>query len=221
MNNKLPLVAVALVAVWLTPACATKKFVRNSVADVNTQVESLTRSVDETRERNRVMDGRLTEVDKTAQGAQTAAGRAQAAADGAGARADTASKRVDELDAASKRVMYTVVLSEDQGNFRFGKANLPDEARARIDELAAKVVADPQGAFFEIEGHTDAVGDKSYNEHLGLLRAEAVKRYLYEKHQIPLHRMNVISYGPDKPVAPNTTRDGRKQNRRVVIKILT
>jgi outer membrane protein OmpA-like peptidoglycan-associated protein len=51
-------------------------------------------------------------------------------------------------------------------------------------------------------------------------RAEAVKRYLYEQHLLPLHKMNVISYGEDKPVAPNRTRDGRAQNRRVVIKVL-
>ena len=59
-----------------------------------------------------------------------------------------------------------------------------------------------------------------YNEKLGLERAEAVKRYLYEQHQIPLHKMNVISYGEDKPVAPNKDRAGRAQNRRVVIKVL-
>jgi peptidoglycan-associated lipoprotein len=47
-----------------------------------------------------------------------------------------------------------------------------------------------------------------------------VKRYLYEHHQIPLHKMNVISYGKEKPVAPNNTRDGRAQNRRVVIRVL-
>jgi outer membrane protein OmpA-like peptidoglycan-associated protein len=58
------------------------------------------------------------------------------------------------------------------------------------------------------------------NERLGLARAEAVKRYLYEHHQIPLHKMNVISYGEEKPVAPNNTRVGRAQNRRVVIKVL-
>ena len=58
------------------------------------------------------------------------------------------------------------------------------------------------------------------NEKLGLERAEAVKRYLYEQHQIPLHKINVISYGEDKPVAPNKTRDGRAQNRRVVVKVL-
>jgi len=80
--------------------------------------------------------------------------------------------------------------------------------------------ADPKGAYFEIEGHTDNVGDKKTNERIGLERAEAVKRYLYESHQIPLHKMNVISYGDERPIAENKTRDGRAQNRRVVIKIL-
>ena len=55
---------------------------------------------------------------------------------------------------------------------------------------------------------------------LGLDRAEAVKRYIYEQYHIPLFRMSVISYGPENPVAPNTTTAGRAQNRRVVIKVL-
>ena len=59
------------------------------------------------------------------------------------------------------------------------------------------------------------------NEKIGMERAEAVKRYLYEQHQIPLHKMNVISYGKEKPVAPNNNRDGRAQNRRVVVKVLS
>jgi outer membrane protein OmpA-like peptidoglycan-associated protein len=118
------------------------------------------------------------------------------------------------------RLMYTVVLTEDQGGFKFNKVELPDEAKAKLDELVNSIKADPKGAYFEIEGHTDNVGPKDVNERIGLERAEAVKRYLYEQHQIPLHRMNVISYGPDKPVAPNTTKDGRAQNRRIVIKVL-
>ena len=61
---------------------------------------------------------------------------------------------------------------------------------------------------------------ETLRERLGLNRAEAVKRYLYEKHQLPLHKMNVISYGEEKPAAENKTRDGRAQNRRVVIKVL-
>ena len=106
----------------------------------------------------------------------------------------------------------------DQGNS--AKTELPDEAKAKLDEMITKIKADPKAAWYEIEGHTDNVGPVAANERLGLERAEAVKRYLYEQHQIPLHKMNVISYGEEKPVAPNKTRADRAQNRRVVIKIL-
>ena len=113
-----------------------------------------------------------------------------------------------------------MVLNEDEGNFKFGKTVLPDEAKQKIDEMVSQLKADPKNVFIEIEGHTDNVGGKDYNQELGLERANAVKRYLYEAHQVPLHKINVISYGEEKPVAPNTTRDGRAQNRRVVIKVL-
>jgi len=93
------------------------------------------------------------------------------------------------------------------------------EAIAQVGGLNTGL-ADPKGVFIEIEGHTDNVGAVQYNQELGLERAEAVKRYLYEAHQVPLHKMNVISYGEEKPVAPNNTKKGRAQNRRVVIKVL-
>jgi peptidoglycan-associated lipoprotein len=112
------------------------------------------------------------------------------------------------------------VLSEDQGNFKFGKAVLPDETRQKIDEMVAHLKQDPKNIYLEIEGHTDNVGGKLINEKVGMERAESVKRYLYEQYQIPLHKMNVISYGEDKPIAPNNTKTGRAQNRRVVIKVL-
>ena len=87
--------------------------------------------------------------------------------------------------------------------------------------MVNQLKADPKGVFIEIEGHTDNVGAAAYNEHLGLERADMVKRYLYEQHQVPLHKINVISYGEDKPVAPNKTRAGRGQNRRVVVRVLS
>ena len=90
----------------------------------------------------------------------------------------------------------------------------------KLDELIRQIKADPKGAYFEIEGHTDDVGETVVNERIGLERAESVKRYLYEQHQIPLHKMNVISYGEEKPIAPNKTKEGRAQNRRVVVKVL-
>ena len=92
--------------------------------------------------------------------------------------------------------------------------------KASIDDLIGKLKEDPQGVYIEIEGHTDTTGPSTLNERLALERAEAVKRYLYEHHQVPLHKMNVISYGEERPVAPNDTRQGRAENRRVVIKVL-
>jgi outer membrane protein OmpA-like peptidoglycan-associated protein len=226
-RNLIVAVPIAVLAVGGSTACATKKFVRTSVGEVNDKVDSLGRSVEETQERTRQNEGRISEVDKAAQAADAkaaqagqAAQAAQNSANQANSAANAAASKADAIDRASKRIVYEVVLSEDEGNFAFGKTLLPDEAKAKLDQMITQIKADPKGAFFEIEGHTDNVGDKVYNEKLGMERAEAVKRYLYEQHQIPLHKMNVISYGEDKPVAPNNTRVGRAQNRRIVIKVL-
>ena len=64
------------------------------------------------------------------------------------------------------------------------------------------------------------MGSEAVNERIGLERAKAVERYLYEHHQIPLHKTDVISYGEENPIAPNNTRAGRANNRRVEIKVL-
>jgi outer membrane protein OmpA-like peptidoglycan-associated protein len=219
-------VPIIVLAVGST-ACATRGFVRNSVGQVNEKVDSLGRTVEETQERTRQNEGRIGEVDQRAQGAAAAAGKAQNTADQANtaaaaatSSANAAAAKADAVEAASRRLVFEVVLSEDQGNFRFNQAELPDEAKARLDEMISDLKADPKGAYFEIEGHTDNVGPNLVNERIGMERAEAVKRYLYEQHQIPLHKINVISYGEEKPVAPNNTRDGRAQNRRVVVKVL-
>ncbi len=224
-------VPIAVLVVGGSTACATKKFVRTSVGEVNDKVDSQGRAIEETQERTRKNEGRIGEVDQkaqaadqkaqaaaqSAQAANTAASAARAAADSVGTEANA---KFDSIDKASKRRVYEVVLSEDQGNFKFGKTTLPDEAKQKVDEMVSKMKQDPKNIYLEIEGHTDNVGDKLTNEKIGLARAEAVKRYLYEQYQIPLHKMSVISYGMDKPIAPNKTKAGRAQNRRVVIKVL-
>ena len=218
-------VPVLALALGGTTACATKKFVRGQVGEVNDKVESVSKSLEETQERTKANEAKITEVDQRAQAAAQAADskavNAGQRADTAKTTADAASTKAESVEKASKRLIYEVVLSEDKGNFKFGKAAVPEEATAEIDQLVEKLKAEPNGAFIEIEGHTDNAGSKELNYRLGLERAENVKRYLYEHHQVPLHKINVISYGEDKPVAPNKTRDGRAQNRRVVIKVLT
>jgi peptidoglycan-associated lipoprotein len=224
------LIAASMVAltVAVAPACASKGFVRTEVGNVNTKVDTLSGTVEETQERTRTNETRIGAVDakaeaagKSATDARGAATEAKTAADAAAARATEVGTRVDAVETASRRLIYEVTISEDQGNFKFGQTMLPDEAKGRLDQMVAQLKADPKGVFIEIEGHTDNVGSKELNERLGMERAEAVKRYLYEQHQIPLHKINVISYGEDKPVAPNNRRDGRAQNRRVVIKVLS
>jgi peptidoglycan-associated lipoprotein len=228
MRKSLFAVSMLALTVAVAPACATKKFVRTEVGGVNAKVDTLSGTLEETQERTRQNEGRIGEVDKKAEAAGRSATEARTAADAANAaaakvaEANTATNgRVDDVVAASRRLIYTVTLSEDQGNFKFGKTDLPDTAKMRLDEVIAQLKANPNNIFIEIEGHTDNVGGKELNEKLGMERADAVKRYLYEQHQIPLHKINVISYGEDKPVAPNRTRDGRAQNRRVVVKVLS
>ena len=224
MKKLLVVVSMAVLTVGGFTACATKKFVRTSVGGVNDKVDSLGRSVEQTEERTRRNEGRIGEVDQKAQAAAQSAEAANAAAAAARAAADSvgteADAKFDSIDKASKRLVYEVVLSEDQANFKFGKTTLPDEAKQQIDKLIAQLKQDPKNVYLEIEGHTDNVGDKQTNEKIGLARAEVVKRYLYEQYQVPLHKMSVISYGKEHPVAPNTTKAGRAQNRRVVIKVL-
>jgi outer membrane protein OmpA-like peptidoglycan-associated protein len=213
-------VPVVLLMAAGSTACATKKFVRGEVGQVNTKVEGLSTQLEETQERTRKNETKIGEVDQKADQAGKSADEARTAANAAGDKATAAGAKAEAVEAATKRLVYEVVLSEDQGNFKFGKHELPDEAKARLDEMVNQLKADPKAVYIEIEGHTDNVGGPNFNEQLGLERAESVKRYLYEAHQIPLHKMNAISYGEDKPAAPNTSKKGRAQNRRVVIKVL-
>jgi peptidoglycan-associated lipoprotein len=221
-----PVFVVSMFALTLAvaPACATKGFVRTEVGQVNDKVTTMGTSLEQTQERVKEVEGRVTEVDTKAGAAQHSANEAQQAAKAANNTAvevgTKAEARAESIEAASRKLVYEVVLSEDQGKFRFGTGELPDEAKSAIDQMVNNFKTQKSAIWIEIEGHTDNVGDKKYNEQLGIDRAEAVKRYLYEQHQVPLHKMNVISYGEDKPAAPNNTRDGRAQNRRVVIKVL-
>ncbi len=223
--NRLVFIAPLAVAVVLS-GCATKKYVNDSVAQVNDRVTSLSKALEETQERTRQNEARIQQVDEK-YGKQVAAvdekastaGKTAAAAQSA---AERAILRADEVDKTVRKLVYEVTISEAAGQFAFGQTELSDSAKAQIDQFVERLKADPtKGAYLEIEGHTDNVGDKAVNERIGLLRAEAVKRYLHEKHGIALSKMSVISYGEEKPVAPNTTREGRAQNRRVVIRVLS
>ena len=213
-------IALGCLALAGASGCATKGFVRGEVTNVNQRVETLSQSLETTQEATRQNQARITEVDRKTEQVGLWAKDAQSSAVTAQNAATAASSKVDAVEAASHRLVYEVVISEDEGNFKFGSTELPEGVTARIDEMISELKANPRGNYVEIEGHTDATGDPMVNQRIGQQRAEAVKRYLYEQHQVPLHKINVISYGEDKPVGPNNTKQGRAQNRRVVIRIL-
>ncbi|AQR63263.1 flagellar motor protein MotB [Brevundimonas sp. LM2] len=145
-------------------------------------------------------DARVTEVAGTAGEALTRATAAQKLAEG--------------------KFLYEVVLSDDSVKFPADADTLSPEAEARLAELVQRLKAENRNVYLEIQGHTDASGPEGYNNALGESRAEAVRRYLSVQ-GVALNRMATISYGEEAPVAPNTTPEGRAQNRRVAIVVLS
>lgn len=191
--------------------CAKKSFVQREVGEVNKKVDAVSAEVEKTQQRVQQNEVRIDSVDKSAQsGISEAKGSASAAM----------TKAQDAEKAAKGKLIYTVTLSNDKVRFPVNKAEISDEAKALIDEAVAPLVQANRGVFFEIEGHTDNTGDAAYNFKLGEERAMAVRDYIAKKHGIALSRLNVISYGEEKPVVDNKTREDRAQNRRVVIRIL-
>ena len=204
-NTKLAVATVAVLAV-VTSGCATKKYVEGEVAGVSQRVDGVQAQVEDAQTKLKDHDGRI---------AQNSTATAQAS--------KTAQDAVDRAFAAGKlaegKFLYETVLSDDKVKFSFDKAELTDEARTAIDELAERLKADNRNVYVEIQGHTDNVGSEEYNLKLGEKRAEVVRRYLAQK-GFALHRISVISYGESEPVADNKTREGRAQNRRVVLVVL-
>jgi outer membrane protein OmpA-like peptidoglycan-associated protein len=136
---------------------------------------------------------------------------------------DVGNNALAEAQSAQKlakgKILWSVTLSDDKTKFGFGQAKIPEEALRELDQLAAQVQGMDRAVYVEIEGHTDNIGDAQYNEKLGQERAEAVRDYLHEK-GLPLHAMNVISYGESRPVTDNQGPKARAQNRRVVVRVL-
>jgi peptidoglycan-associated lipoprotein len=183
-----------------TTGCATKKYVREETGAVNTRVDGVQGQVEEAQTRLNTHERQIGETSKTAQDALRRAQEAGKLAEG--------------------KFLYETVLTDEKVKFGFDTSDLSPEAQSALDEFAGQLKGENKNVYVEIQGHTDSVGSETYNEELGLLRAEAVRRYLNQKHGFPLHRINVISYGESAAVADNSSREGRSQNRRVALVVL-
>src|ERR1700730_14225026 len=209
------------VAVLLGNACATKKYVRNRVNERATPLESRTGELEETSRRNTQDISKIgRDVDDVRQRtdrAQQQADRAASSAEQANTRVSGVEKTVTEL--RSNLDKYTV-LKTVTIQFKAGKSELLPEAMASLDELAGQI-RERNGFLLEIQGFASAEGKPDLNERLSQARSDGVRRYLADHHNIPLFRMSILGFGTSRPIADNQTREGRMQNRRVEVRLLT
>ena len=121
---------------------------------------------------------------------------------------------------AEGKFVYATVLNDGTLRFPLGQPALSADSMKALDAFAARLRSENRNVYVEIQGHTDNTGSAAGNQALGQARAMAVRDYLAVKGGVPLHRMDVISYGATAPVTENKTRKGREQNRRVVLVVL-
>lgn len=181
-----------LIAALALSGCATKGFVRDQVSAEDVKVAA-------NHDQLRQHDQRLGELDRTS---REALERAQAAG-----------------KLAEGKFLYSMVLSDDSVKFPLAKADLSPEARARLMDFVQKLKSENKNVYVEIQGHTDSTGPAGVNHRLGEERADAVRLFM-NRQGVALNRMSTISYGAEVPVAPNITKAGRAQNRRVVVIVL-
>jgi outer membrane protein OmpA-like peptidoglycan-associated protein len=188
--------------------CATKKYVMGEVATLDQKVEGVETSVEENQKRIKEHDERLVTLGSLIKEQESELSNQRTEFDG---------KLSEVKKVAEGKLIFQEVLKNDEAKFKFDKWDLSDEAKVALDKFVDVLIAKDKGLYLEIQGHTDSTGEAEWNLILGKRRAEAVMEYLHKKYNIPLHRMEVISYGSDAPMGDNSTRDGRAQNRRVVI----
>ena len=173
--------------------CATKDYVNERVAAVDTKVQATQGQVDQ----HQTHLAQLDQTTKEALDRATAAGKL-----------------------AEGKFLYSMVLSDDSVKFPVDSSKLSSEAQERLTAFADKLKNDNRNVYLEIQGHTDSRGADMLNQSLGEHRAEAVRLFM-NQHGVPLNRMATISYGKQDPVANNKTRAGRAQNRRVVLVVMS
>lgn len=237
------MLAMALGLSIMGTGCATKKYVAKTIAPVEqrvsateakdtdqdktiaghtTQLGEFDRELSQTKERVTTADAKATQAgeaakaaDLKASNAQTSADQARQAADGAKTFAEQGLNRLDQNMQAMNK--YTMSTSESV-LFGFNQDTLTDEGKAQLDGIATKAKSLDRYVI-EVQGFTDKTGDASYNDSLSERRARNVARYLAAKYEIPVRSISVLGLGYAQPVADDKTRDGRKMNRRVEVRL--
>jgi len=214
----------ATLAVAGVTGCATKNYVRTQTAPLVEHTDQLDQKTQANNQRIHDVDQRAQagitqaqsaadQANTNAQGATTAAGQANTAANDAVHRADSLDSVVKGLDQYKSVADVTVT-------FGFDKSILTADDKQQLDGFAAQL-GSAKSFILEVTGGTDSTGPAQYNYDLSQRRADAVVQYLASKYGVAPHRFYLIGIGKDQEVADNKTREGRQQNRRVQVQLLS
>jgi len=234
------LFAVLLMSATVVAAsgCASRKYVRNTVNDsenkLSARIDANEGDIKELRDDvDRKVSGVENEV--SALDARTTSGMNSLKSDvqSADQHASTADQHASQAQSAADRAAHGVnslnerfenrnqfsVSDEKSIQFQFDSAMLDERYMGMLDDIASSLAQNPD-AILVLAGRTDSAGSKDYNVKLGQRRVDAVKHYLVVEKGVPVYKIHEISFGAEKPVAANATREGREKNRAVVMSVM-
>jgi len=241
------LMGSALALSFLVTGCATKKYVATTVAQSISPVETrVTGTEGKNAEQDKLIAGqgkeiedldsdlsrtkeKLTDVEAKAIAAGDAAKKADDKAAQAATAADGAARAAQDArtfaDNGLTQLSHTVegmnkfqMTKSETVLFGVNKSTLAEDEKAKLGEFA-KSVNGIDRYVIEIQGFTDKTGPVTYNEALSQERAQEAARYLANEFKIPVRSIVLLGSGYAQPVGDDKTRDGRKQNRRVEVRL--
>jgi len=229
----------------LAAGCATHKYVRNTTAPIQAKLDQVGEQASRNSQGIEDTKNQVKQVDDKAQSGIKAAQEKAATADQHALTADqhagdamnkanqvgqTASQGVQSADQANRGLssLRQVVANIDDYKlqssatvtFKFNQYLLTMEAQQDLDKLAEGIKSSRR-FFVAVEGYTDNLGNRQYNELLSSRRADSVAEYLVARHDIPIYRIHMIGLGEEKPVEEGHNRAARAKNRRVEVKIFS
>jgi outer membrane protein OmpA-like peptidoglycan-associated protein len=233
--TRFTLTAGLLAATLLTGGCATKKYVQTTTAPIQAKVDQVgdqtNKNGQQIQQTRTDLTANINGVDEKAQNGISAAKEqamtAQNSAQSAMTKASDASALATQDSEEIKTLRQKVSNLDDYKQvgdltipFGFNKYTLTPKDREDLDNMVANASKNKR-YFIAVEGFTDRVGSRQYNEALSRKRADAVTAYLVAKHDIPIYRIHMIGLGQEKPLDDGRTRAARAKNRRVEVKVFS
>jgi outer membrane protein OmpA-like peptidoglycan-associated protein len=231
-------IALVLTGGLLGGGCATKKYVQQTAAPIQTKVDQVS---DQANKQGTDISAAQKDLERHETGINAAKERAMSAENRAN-EAKTAADKADQdaMQAQNMSTQNTQAISslrdsvstalgnlddyklqaETAVRFGFGKDGLTSEAKEQLDQFVSEH-STAKRYFIAIEGFTDKTGAAAYNDELSRRRADHVMAYLVTQHDIPVFRVQEIGLGKEKPADEGRNRAARAKNRRVEVRLFT